>query len=279
MENTLQNKHILAILPFDHRSYFEKFFNFPTPLDESAKATIREAKQIIYEACLASADHGVPRESLGILVDDIYGAELLRDAKKQGIVTIQTVEKSGMEYFDFEHENWEQAIELIKPTCLKALVRYDIAKPELCEKSNLGLKKLSDYAHAHDYKLLVEFLVPDIATQVSCITMMQDAGIEPDIWKIEGCDNPSHYQDIIAVAQRSGRDHVGIVILGRNETDDIVASWLKAGENIPGIIGFAVGRTVFSDPLRSYYDHQISRDTCKTRITEKFVHFYNLFTA
>ena len=38
-------------------------------------------------------------------------------------------------------------------------------------------------------------------------------------------------------------------MLGRGENDQKVREWLGTARKVPGFIGFAVGRTVFWDPL------------------------------
>jgi 5-dehydro-2-deoxygluconokinase len=51
------------------------------------------------------------------------------------------------------------------------------------------------------------------------IQQLQDAGVEPDVWKIEGLDRREDCEKIVAVARQGGRDKVGCIILGRGEDD------------------------------------------------------------
>ena len=51
------------------------------------------------------------------------------------------------------------------------------------------------------------------------IEELQDAGVEPDVWKVEGLDRREDCENIVAVAHRGGRDQVGCIILGRGEND------------------------------------------------------------
>lgn len=46
-----------------------------------------------------------------------------------------------------------------------------------------------------------------------------------------------------------GRDNVGFIVLGRGEDEGKVAEWLSVAADVPGYIGFAVGRTTFWDAL------------------------------
>lgn len=301
MENTLKNKPILAILPFDHRSYFENILEFKEPLSAEQIAEISRYKSLIYQGYKKSLTLGVPKESSAILVDDVFGLDILLDAKSEGYTTLQSTEISGDDRFEFEHKaDWQTWIEKVKPTYVKALVRYNPeTNKELNQESLKGLKELSDYAHAEGYKFLIEPLVVGSDTQLASvnndkhrydtelrpkltaqmIAEMQDAGIEPDIWKIEGMFAAEDYERVVTMAQREGRSHVGIVSLGRNETDQVVETWLKIGAAVPGVIGFAVGRTVFLDALMKFRSGEYSEEKTVQEIAERFLHFYQVFTS
>jgi len=68
----------------------------------------------------------VPREAAGILVDEQFGAAILRDARGQGLITCCPAEKSGQDEFDFEYgAQYREHIAEFKPTSSKALVRYN----------------------------------------------------------------------------------------------------------------------------------------------------------
>ena len=303
MENheTLGYDQKLCILPFDHRSFFEELLHFTEPLSDDQKAQLSEYKKIIYAGYEQSLGMGVVQAESGMLVDDVYGKEILEDAKQKGYITIQTTEKSGADHFAFEHgDQWQSYIETIKPTFTKALVRYNVeGDANLNAQSLEGLKQLSDYSHAHGYKFLIEPLVPATETQLAncggeksaydhemrpsltarMITEMQNAGVEPDIWKIEGMYTTDAYQIVVDAARQGGRVHVGIISLGRNETDEVVETWLKVGAQVPGVIGFAVGRTIFLDALMKFRSGEWTKDQSVQKIAERFVHFYNVFNG
>ena len=52
---------------------------------------------------------------------------------------------------------------------------------------------------------------------------------------------------------------------------------LKVGAQVPGVIGFAVGRTIFLDALMKFRGNEITRDQAAEMIAERFVHFYRVF--
>lgn len=71
------------------------------------------------------------------------------------------------------------------------------------------------------------------------IKELQAAGVEPDVWKIEGLDHREDCVTIAATARRGGRDNVGCIILGRGSNDQKVVQWLRNAAGVPGFIGFA----------------------------------------
>jgi 5-dehydro-2-deoxygluconokinase len=101
--------------------------------------------------------------------------------------------------------------------------------------------------------------------------------VEPDIWKIEGMETEKEYRDIVSQAQNEGRRNVKVVILGRGETQETVEKWIKTGAKVKGIIGFAIGRTIFWNPLTEYINGKIEKIQAVEMINSNFLHFYNLF--
>src|SRR5271166_2139076 len=102
----------LYILPFDHRGSFQvKMFGWKGTLTPEQTAEVAATKQVIYDGFKAAIAAGVPKEKAGILVDEQFGAAILRDAAKNGYSTSCPAEKSGQEEFDFEYgEDFAQHI-------------------------------------------------------------------------------------------------------------------------------------------------------------------------
>ena len=165
----------LYILPFDHRGTFlAKMLGAKGPPTAEQAAAIAAMKQVIYDGFRAALAGGVPRDKAGILVDEQFGADVLRDATAQGYTTALTVEKSGQDEFDFEYgDDFAAHIEAFRPTFAKVLVRYN---PEGDAASNgrqrSRLKQLSDYLHRHRRGhggplFMFELLVPPAARRSS----------------------------------------------------------------------------------------------------------------
>ena len=291
----------LYILPFDHRGSFEtKMFGWHGDLTAAQTAEIAAAKQVIYDGFKAAIAAGVPKEKAGILVDEQFGAAILRDAAASGYTTACPAEKSGQDEFDFEYgDDFAKHIEAFHPTFCKVLVRYN---PEgdasLNQRQAARLKQLSDYIHDQSQsRFMFELLVPAEKAQldrlkgdkkaydlelrpglmVQAIEQLQDAGVEPDVWKIEGLDRRDDCAKMVAAARRGGRDKVGCIILGRGEDDKKVHEWLATAAEVEGFIGFAVGRTDFWEPLVSYRAKKITREAAVAEIARRYREFVGIF--
>ncbi len=92
------------------------------------------------------------------------------------------------------------------------------------------------------------------------IADMQDAGVEVDVWKIEGVERREECEMLVEQARSGGRDGVTCVLLGRGADDEKVDHWLTQVAPVEGFIGFAIGRSIWSGPLKGYLDGSVERD-------------------
>ena len=138
----------LYILPFDHRGSFQtKMFGWHGDLTAAQTAEIAAAKQVIYDGFKARVEAGVPSEKAGILVDEQFGARILRDAARAGLTIACPAEKSGQEEFDFEYgEEFAHTLRVFQPTFCKVLVRYNPGGDQALNRRQAErLKHLSEY--------------------------------------------------------------------------------------------------------------------------------------
>jgi myo-inositol catabolism protein IolC len=108
----------LYLLPFDHcASYISGLFGWKEPLNVEQMVTVEQSKQFIYAGFQQAIADQVPQDRVGILVDEEFGATILRDAASKGYLTAMSVEKSGQEEFEFAYgEDFAQHIEDFHPT-------------------------------------------------------------------------------------------------------------------------------------------------------------------
>jgi glucose-6-phosphate isomerase len=291
----------LYILPFDHRGSFElKMFGWHDPLTAAQTEEIATAKKVIYDGFKAAVAAGVPKDKAGILVDEQFGAAILRDASANGFTTACPAEKSGQEEFDFQYgEDFAAHIETFNPTFCKVLVRYNPeGEQSLNRRQAARLHRLSDYLKSKGRsRMMFELLVPAEKAQldrlkgdkkaydielrpklmVLAIEQLQDAGVEPDLWKIEGLDSREDCEKMVAAARRGGRNKVSCIILGRGEDDKKVHDWLEIASSVPGFIGFAVGRTTFWQPVVDWRAGKLTREAAVAEIARRYQEFVGIF--
>jgi 5-dehydro-2-deoxygluconokinase len=292
----------LYILAFDHRGSFQKkMFGIegdPTPEQTDQ---IADAKLLIYEGLEKATEQGVDPHATGCLVDEQFGEPkgVPQKAKDAGLLLAMPVEKSGQDEFDFEYgDDFGAHIERFDPDFSKVLVRYNPeGDPGMNQRQTERLKRLADWLHDHDRKFLFELLVPAEDHQLEkvggdadrydaelrpelmrrTITEFQDAGVEADIWKIEGIDTQEDCERIAQTCRRDGRDGVICVVLGRGANDDKVDHWLRQGAPVEGYAGFAIGRTIWWDALKGFKDGDLERDDATSQIAEKYLRFVQVY--
>jgi myo-inositol catabolism protein IolC len=265
------------LLAFDHRGSFqERLLGIPGEPTAVEVARITEAKEIIFAGFRAALADGVPLEGAGILVDEQFGAAIAREALSLGAQLAMPVEKSGQDEFDFEYgEEFGAHIVAFRPTYAKVLVRYNPGgETELNRRQTERLARLGGWLRGGGCAFLFELLVPAEPHQlaevggdadrydrelrpdlmIEAIRECQAAGVEPDIWKIEGLDAREDCIRLSEAARAGGRDDVRCVVLGRGGDEEKVVAWLQAGAGVPGFVGFAVGRTIWWNPLEAWLD-------------------------
>jgi 5-dehydro-2-deoxygluconokinase len=268
----------LFVQPFDHRGSFTKGFfglkgqpEITTGHDQHSP--VADAKTLVYRGLLRAIDKGVPTELVGILIDTQFGSHIIADAKAKGISVSVCLEKSGQPVFDFEYgAAWQDHIRFVRPDILKVLVRHHPHDDEMGRVEQMTrLKQISDFVHSQDeYYFMFELLVPATTAEdkafgdrydverrpglmIEAIQELQNFGIEPDIWKIEGLDREADAKAVAAVTRTGpGREKVGNILLGRGSDQASVFKWLRVAAPLDGYIGFAVGRTNFKTPLETY---------------------------
>jgi Cof subfamily protein (haloacid dehalogenase superfamily) len=281
------------MMPFDHRGSFEHgLFEWTGDLSPEQTAQIAAAKQIIYAAVVRAIADGVPASAAAVLVDEQFGREILAGARARGLTTACPAEKSGEAEFQFEYgEDFARHIEAMDPTYCKVLVRYNPQGDTALNRRQAGqLRRLSEYLDRTGRGFLFELLVPPEPAQlaqvghdttaydltlrpslvVAAIRELQDAGVEPDIWKLEGLERRHDCLAVAETAQRGGRGDVTCIVLGHHAEEVRVRRWLEVAATVPAFVGFAVGRTTFWQPLQDLVANRITRADAVAAIARSY---------
>jgi len=290
----LDERHPLFLLAMDQRSsLLEHTYDESggEPADEAEAARVRAGKQLVYRGVLTALAAGASRERTGVLVDELYGADVARLVKEAGLQLAMPIERSGREWFELEYgDDWMAHVDSFDPDWVKVLVRdnpaYD-AEHRAQQASDLA--EVATALRDAGRPFLVELLVPGTDEQkasvedydrdlrpdlvVQVLEYLQDHGVEADVWKLEGLDRSEDAERVVATARRDGRDSVQCIVLGRDAPEEQLDHWLRTAAPVDGFVGFAIGRSNWEEPLEDVVHEGLDTETAEGLIAANYRHF------
>ncbi|MGI8558869.1 MAG: 2-deoxy-5-keto-D-gluconate 6-phosphate aldolase domain-containing protein [Solirubrobacteraceae bacterium] len=293
----------LYVLAFDHRGSFQKkMFGIDGDPSAEQSETISDAKRLVFEGLLEAARRADDARACGALVDEQFGSTVPAQAREHGLRLAMPVERSGQDTFDFQYgEEFGAHIESFDPDFSKVLVRYNPDGDAVANREQLTkLRRLSDWLHEHGRRFLFELLVPAEAAQLEAvggdgdrydaelrpelmrraIEDIQAAGIEVDIWKIEGVDERKDCEILIRQTRAgAGREGVVSVVLGRGADDAKVDHWLRQAAPVEGFVGFAIGRSIWWDALKGFLAGELERAEAAQQIAGNYLRFIEVYES
>jgi myo-inositol catabolism protein IolC len=288
----------LFILAFDHRGSIERnLLKLPGKPTAADQELIRSLKAVIFDGSRIAWERTQAGE-VAVLVDEGYGSTVIARAREAGIPLAVSVEKSGQAVFDFEYgDAFAEHIDKANPDYVKTLVRYNPADGDDVKATQLArLKALSDAVAVRPARLLLELLVPPVASVnetdpvafaarqrpalvTRAIAEFQAAGIEADIWKLEGIATSEDCAHVVRQARAGGRDSVACIVLGAGASSETVDGWLRAAAPVEGFRGFAIGRSIWWREIGDYVAGRLDTKSAAARIAENFDRFVTVYTA
>jgi myo-inositol catabolism protein IolC len=283
----------LFILAMDHRDSFGRTLfgvKDDTPTDKQL-AGMRDAKSLIFDAAERLIGTDLGGGQLGILVDEQLGADVARKAKAAGFVLAMPAEVSGSDRFRFEYgDDFAEHIEEFDPDWIKVLVRFNPADPADLQQDQLaGLRLLNDWASSHRRHWLLELIVPPTREQLAAhedqalydererpgltaqvITTMTQAGVTPRIWKLEGYETTQGAELVLDTVKHSADPASQCIVLGRNAPERQVDHWLDVAAPLEGYVGFAIGRSIWDEPIADFVAGRSSREDTETEISQRY---------
>ncbi len=291
----------LYILAFDHRGSFKKMFGVGSEASPGQEELLRSAKQLVWSGVQRALEAGAPKDSVGVLVDEEMGAQVAQEAKQSGVMLAMPVEASGRDVFDFEYgDDFGSHIEAFDPDFSKVLVRWNPADDDDVKTvQGERLSKLGNWLHENGRKFLFELLVPATEDQLAVVSgdsaaydsevrpfltlqaidEIQQAGVEPDIWKIEGLDRTESCRLLADLIRRNGRGGVIAVVLGRGADDAKVDHWLQTGAPVDGYSGFAIGRSIWAHEVRAWNEGDSNAGEAAAAIAANFRRFIDVYES
>jgi myo-inositol catabolism protein IolC len=287
------------VLACDHRRpHLATLLGLATDPGPAERATIVGAKRVIAAGFEAAVAGGVDRDSAGLLIDEEYGAEAARAAIAAGRHVALPVEASGLDRFTLADDGVVDRVVTLRPRWVKALVRYNVdGDAEANRVSRAALTDLVGRLGSRGPRLMLEVIVPPTAAQLAeagdangfvrvrraalvarAMSELMEAGLAPDLWKVEGVDTLGHASLLADVAGTADRP-AGLVVLGAGAPQARVDDWLRIAARTPGYVGFAVGRSLWWDEIRDLLAGRSDRDAAVAAIAANFRHAVDVYTA
>jgi len=291
----------LFILAMDHRdSLAKEVYGIPNEPTTAEADRIADGKLLVFRGLLAALDRGADPAATGVLVDERYGAAVARQVREAGLRLAMPIEESGQDFFTLEYgaineHHWLDHVERFSPDYVKVLVRDN---PDFDSADRQGQQErlaiVSAALHEAHRTFLFELLVPPTDEQndraghdydarlrpqltEQVIADFQAAGVEPDIWKIEGLEDATAAANVVAATQRDGRDDVRCIVLGRDAPVERLDHWLEVAAGTRGFEGFAIGRSIWQQPLADHLAGKLAEDGVVGAVAANYLHFVQTY--
>ncbi len=267
----------LFILPFDHRSGLTReLFGVAYPPNASVGKKISALKRVIFEGFLAAYPVAQQYGDCGILVDEEFGTPIINEAKRKGIIFAVSTETSGGSTFDFVHKRgFGRALVEQDPTYAKALVNYNFGDDEHNKEKMKKLRQLTDFCETEGIPLMLEPLVHGTKSPLSmAVTMIRDMhahGVRPSLWKLEMQRSVKDWKKLAAVAKAP------MILLGHGESMKVVDEWVTIAAKSGAVDGFAIGRTIFFEPIKKLHKTSITKKQAIEAISKNYLHYVKLW--
>jgi 5-dehydro-2-deoxygluconokinase len=241
-------------LAIDHRAQLEKVADRAG----APRERISAFKRLAVDAAVKVA---AGRPGFGMLLDGKYGREALFRAADHNFWIGRPVEEPGSRPLDFEFGGslGAKLVEWPVAHTIKCLCFYHPDdSEEMKARQERELLRLYDAARTLGRELLIEIIaskhgpVTD-GTVASVIARLYEIGIKPDWWKLEGQANAAAWDRIADAIDAGDPLCRGIMLLGLDAPEEDLAKSFRIARGRRHVRGFAVGRTIFSQPAQAWF--------------------------
>jgi myo-inositol catabolism protein IolC len=265
---------------------------FLLPLDRRApwpRGAIAAAKQAVYEGFVkAVTGAGLPPNHGGVIVDEQSGALILRDACARGFVTACAIKQVTEPGFDGADDIAEAHLDRCDATYWRVVVRYN---PEGDPGANASqadwVRRLCDALRRRaGPRLMCDLVLLPTQQQIAlgiraydrdllpgltrrAMTELMDAGVEPDVWIIEGFERCDDYARVMEVVAARG-PRIGCLVRAAGHGSDSTRERMAAGLSVPGVVGVVLGPQQFWEPASSWVCGGTSRTAAVATVASEF---------
>ena len=267
-------------LAFDHRVQLEAMAE---ELGVNS-SQIPKLKEIIVQALELARDRSDLDGRIGIIADFSFASKVLARFTGSDCWIARPVELPTLKPLQFEAGD-NVGLELVSwPSehVVKVLVNYhpDDAT-SVRETTERRLLALYDACVKTDHELLLEIIVPKNSPQVdttvaAVMSRFYGLGIYPDWWQLRP-PKIAGWAQVNRVIDTYDSQCRGVLLLGLDAAEAVVAAGFKAAAGQDKCRGFAVGRTIFSEPARRWMSGAISDEEATAAIAKNYIRMVKLW--
>ena len=271
----------LAVIAFDHRAQFEEL----ATQTAGAAGRIEQFKRLIALAAnrIAHERQGAGGDAIrcGLILDDRYGTDLMPELDENGWWIARPVEQPGSRPLRFEDPGNVQALLRSWPArhVAKCLVAFDADDDQQLQQAQLeALRDLMTACADTGRELLLEVIPPRgersgatrdraVARAIRTITA---AGVLPDWWKLAPPQENDSWDEWSGAILGADPHCRGVLLLGLDAPLDELSAQIAAGAAQPLCRGFAVGRSIFGDAARAWFEQRMDDDGAIDMIATRY---------
>lgn len=248
----------VLVFAMDHRWQLED-------MADSAKVPrerITRLKELLFEAyTLVAAD----TPEVGVLLDHTYGEDLLEAASGMGHWYARAIEVPRSYPVELASDSGlHDALRRRPPDEIVKCMVY--AHPneakEIRDQQSRTVMLLAEAARSAERELLIELQGPrgqqlEGDDAGSLMKWIYGLGVRPDWWKLPPSPADGVWASIDAIIGEFDPRCQGFLVLGQHQDFAAVVKSLAVSAGYATCRGFAVGRTLFSDAARLWFDGEI----------------------
>jgi len=250
----------ICALAFDHRPQLARL----AKRHGQPPARIAEFKKLIYRAAREAAGED---PAFGIIVDDIYGREVLELAAGAHWVA-RPIEQAGSTpvVFNGGADVGLTLREWPVTQAVKCLIHWQPDDPpSIAETQARQLRVLGEACRETGHELLLELIANakrpgDSRATVEMIRRVYALGLKPDWWKLAPPEKPEDWHQIEGAILEADPLCRGVVLLGFDAPLVELEASFAAAARAPICKGFAIGRSIFGQPAEQWLAGEIDDD-------------------
>ena len=283
----------ISMLAFDHRTSAAKKLFGASALSPGDASSLAEAKTLIAESALSAVPHIGSESEVSILADPEYGLGAVAKAHEAGTPVALALERSGLRELSLlDGELLAAALDGTAPVRWgKVLVRWNPGDSEGRKTANLqALESARTLCQSKGMEFLLELIVPATPADMELVGDSEDRFQRellrfrlpeaiwelthqlgpPHLWKIQGVESPAVCQAVAEAATQDGATP-RIVVLGAAADPAQISRWFHSSAAASAYCGFAIGRSIWENPIRNWLLGHAGRKQTKQLIASNFL--------